>query len=187
MVKVKIQNPKIFFNTDHLEGEKIQSSTRFLKDLNSVFNNNEAFVMLDPQQPVYEVDCYLPVIENKSGGLFFGVTRIFPGKVGDEFFMTKGHFHSNSDTAEFYWGIKGKGLLLFMDKDRKVWAEEMTKGSVHYIPGNIAHRVINTGAEMLSFGACWPSDAGHDYASIEKKGFSARVYEKEGKPVIIEE
>ncbi|RIJ50821.1 cupin domain-containing protein [Maribellus luteus] len=182
-----IQSSKMFLVANRLEGKKVESSIRYLSDMEAVFMDKVAFSALDPQQPVYEVDCYFPVADNKSGGLFFGLTRIFPGKVGGEFFMTKGHFHSNNDTAEFYWGIKGKGLLLFMDKTRKVWAEEMTEGSVHYIPGNTAHRVINTGVEMLSFGACWPSDAGHDYGSIEKEGFSARVVEKDGKLIIIEE
>ncbi|MBA7521964.1 Glucose-6-phosphate isomerase [subsurface metagenome] len=161
----KILMPEILFSGDRLKGNKVQQSTRLLKDLNTIFKNDEAFKIMNPDLPVYEVDCYFPVKENKAGGLFFGVTRIFPGKVDNEYFMTKGHFHSNSDTAEFYWGIEGEGLLLFMNKDRETWIEKMTNGSLHYIPGNTAHRVINTGELKLSFGACWPSDAGHDYAS----------------------
>ena len=30
-------------------------------------------------------------------------------------------------------------------------------GSVHYIPGNTAHRLINTGEEILSVSTCWQS------------------------------
>ena len=50
----------------------------------------------------------------------------------------------------------------------------MKPGSVHYIPGNVAHRVANTGNEPLIFLASWPSDAGHDYARIRETGFSKR-------------
>jgi glucose-6-phosphate isomerase len=98
--------------------------------------------------------------------------------------MTKGHFHARRDTAEYYWGITGHGILLFMDEKRNVWAEEMLPGSLHYIPGNIAHRLINSGDSELTVGACWPSDAGHDYAAIVNAGFSARILEKNGRPEI---
>ena len=181
----KILNQRILLESGHLNGKKIQHSCRKLKELKTIFQNQDILSQMDQEQIIYEVDCYFPVEENKSGGLFFGVTRILAGMVGDEYYMTKGHFHASSDTGEFYWGIKGKGILLFMDKSQKVWAEEMTKGSVHYIPGNVAHRVINIGSGLLSFGACWPSDAGHDYDSIEKNGFTARIIQKDGQPIIV--
>ncbi len=53
----------------------------------------------------------------------------------------------------------------------------MVPGSLHYIPGHTAHRVVNTGDQILKFGACWPSDAGHNYETITSQGFSARVKE----------
>ncbi len=95
--------------------------------------------------------------------------------------MTKGHFHKKADRAEFYWGIKGEGILLLMDENRKVWSEKMHQGSLHYINGHIAHRTINTGDMELIFGACWPSDAGHNYEEIVENGFSARVKQIGGK------
>ena len=55
-------------------------------------------------------------------------------------------------------------------------------GSLHYIPGGVAHRVANTGNSVLSFAACWPSDAGHNYEEIANKGFSARLVEVNGTP-----
>jgi hypothetical protein len=36
-------------------------------------------------------------------------------------------------------------------------------------------RLVNIGDSQLAVGACWPSDAGHDYASIDRAGFSVRV------------
>jgi len=108
-----------------------------------------------------------------------------PGKVGSEYFMTKGHFHEKSDRAEFYWGVKGFGMLVLMDRERNTWAEEVHSGSLHYIGGEIAHRLVNTGDENLVVGACWPSDAGHDYAEIAMNGFSARLLEVEGEPRLV--
>jgi glucose-6-phosphate isomerase len=131
------------------------------------------------------VQVWLPVAENTSAGLFFGTSTIMPGKVGNEYFMTKGHFHAKSDRAEFYWGVQGKGMLLLMDRNRNTRAEEVIPGSLHYIPGETAHRLVNTGDENLVVGACWPSDAGYDYDEIAQHGFSARLFEKDGKPVLI--
>jgi glucose-6-phosphate isomerase len=130
------------------------------------------------------VKCHFPVSEGTPGNLFFGTTLIIPGKVGYEYFMTKGHFHEKSDRAEYYWGIKGEGVLLMMDRKGNTWGEKMSPGTVHHITSDIAHRVANTGNNPLVFGACWPSDAGHDYGSIADKGFTARLIEVNGDPVL---
>jgi glucose-6-phosphate isomerase len=62
-----------------------------------------------------------------------------------------------------------------MDEAQKTWMEPMSPGSLHFIPPRIAHRVANVGDAPLHFVACWPSDAGHDYDSIRKQGFGARL------------
>jgi glucose-6-phosphate isomerase len=182
-----IQNPSVFFDfqTGKIKSEKVVSSVKKLKDLSGVFLDKTAFDAMNPEQTVYEVDALFPVEEGRKGGLFWGVTRILPGKVNREYFMTRGHFHANLDTAEFYWGIQGEGMLICMDTNGKVWAEKIQKNSLHYISGGIAHRVANTGNEPLVFGASWPSDAGHEYRTIEKNGFSARLIEQAGKPELI--
>jgi len=61
----------------------------------------------------------------------------------------------------------------------------MSPGSLHYIRGQYAHRVVNVGGEPLLFWACWPSDAGYDYESVAERGFGARVVERNGQPVVI--
>lgn len=61
----------------------------------------------------------------------------------------------------------------------------MKPGSVHYIPGKVAHRVVNTGDEPLVFLASWPSDAGHDYASIRTSGFGKRMVLRKGEPCLV--
>ncbi|BDD00563.1 glucose-6-phosphate isomerase family protein [Persicobacter psychrovividus] len=182
-------NPKVFLTLTEgkLEGTEIKQSYKYLNALAGVFKNETARAEMDQDALIYEVQAYMPVEEGKSGGLFFGNSTIYPGKVDQEYFMTRGHFHSNFDTAEYYWGVKGEGYLILMDENRKIWAEKMTPGSVHYIPGKVAHRVANTGSEPLVFNACWPSDAGHDYESIAEHGFSARLLEVDGEPKLVEE
>jgi glucose-6-phosphate isomerase len=188
MSEMNIKEPAIFF--DNQSGRLISPiktvSTKFLKNLKNVFKDEVVRTSMNQEQVVYEVECYFPVEEGKKGGLFWGVTRIYPGKVADEYFMTRGHFHSESDTAEFYWGIAGKGVLICMDTNGQSLAEHIKPSSLHYIAGNLAHKVVNTGNEPLIFGACWPSNAGHDYASIDRNGFSVRLIDINGKPSLIE-
>lgn len=187
MEHLKICRSPVGFDLDdyRLKGDPVINQRRKLKDLAGIFRDEKAFLAMDLEQTAYSVQLWLPVPEGKQGGLFFGISTIFPGKVGNEYFMTKGHFHSQSDRSEFYWGVQGKGMLFLMDRDRNTWAEEVYPGSLHYIGSEIAHRLANTGDESLVVGACWPSDAGHDYEEIAKNGFSARLLEVEGKAILV--
>lgn len=175
----------LLFIKDCLIGEKVQKSLKTLAELRGVFYNHEAYEKLPSDTLLYEVTCHFPVEEGTLGGLYFGITKIFPGKVGNEYFMTKGHFHANVDRAEYYWGIEGEGMLLLMDQERHIHTEKVYPGSLHYIPGGIAHRVANIGNSVLSFAACWPSDAGHNYQEILDKGFSATLQCVNGNPQLI--
>ncbi|OHX63844.1 glucose-6-phosphate isomerase family protein [Flammeovirga pacifica] len=172
-------------NTGKLSGEGVITAQKKLSQLENVFEDEATRASMDQEQLIYEVQAFMPVEEGKEGGLYFGNSTIFPGKVNEEYFMTRGHFHAKLDTAEYYWCIQGKGALILMDENGKTWLEEMTPGSVHYIPGKIAHRVANTGEEKLVFNACWPSEAGHDYGTIEKEGFGARLKDIEGTPTLV--
>ncbi len=161
--------------TGSLAGKFAASSRKLLSELEGVFSDADAFSKMDGSTVVYEVSSHMPVAEGTPGGLFFGTSRIHPGKVGKEYFMTKGHFHARRETAEYYWGISGTGLLLLMDENGGCAAQKVEPGSLHYIGGHIAHRLVNTGDQDLVVGACWPSDAGHDYGSIQQSGFPVRV------------
>jgi glucose-6-phosphate isomerase, archaeal len=127
----------------------------------------------------------LPVSAGTEGGLFWGVTILQPGKVGDEYFMTHGHFHANTTRAEYYVTVSGSGMLIRMDAERRTWGEPMAAGSLHYIHGEHAHRVANVGKVPLVFWACWGSDAGYDYGTIAARGFGARLVERNGQPVFV--
>jgi glucose-6-phosphate isomerase, archaeal len=172
------------FSGPSLTGPHVVTSRKKVVDLQGVFLNDVARAAFAPEAIAYEVQMHAAVPDNTEGGLFFGISHLNPGTVDNEFFMTRGHYHSKSDRGEYYWGIEGFGLLLLMTRDRAYRTEEVRPGSLHYIPGHTAHRLINTGPVRLSVGACWPSDAGHDYDSIARDGFSARVFSRNGQVVI---
>src|SRR5438477_10714224 len=131
--------------TGAILGSHASRIERRLSDLQDVFLEKSALATMDPATLLYRVDSYTPVPEGTDGGLFFGATFIEPGLVGAEYFMTRGHFHSRIQAAEYYWGLQGEGVLLLMDEKRRCRAERMKPGSLHYIPGRTAHRVVNIG------------------------------------------
>lgn len=185
MENTQIFLPKLIFTGKELIGENVEKITRKISDLRGIFEDETAFEAMNPDLIAYYVSSTFPVREGTPGGLFMGITYLMPGKVGNEYFMTKGHFHSNIDRAEFYWGVEGEGMLILMNEARDVWAERMYPGSLHYIPGGIAHRVANVGNGVLTFAASWPSDAGHNYEAIAQQGFARRLKEVDGKPELV--
>jgi glucose-6-phosphate isomerase, archaeal len=168
-----------------MRGGPVAESAKKLSDLGKIFHDQSACAAMDPEREVYRVRWWAPVSAGSEGGLFWGVTLLEPGKVGDEYFMTHGHFHANATRAEYYAAVSGRGMLIRMDEQRRTWGEAMAPGSLHYIRGTHAHRVANTGSEPLIFWACWGSDAGYDYASIAERGFGARLVERDGQPAFV--
>ena len=56
-----------------------------------------------------------------------------------------GTFMRRGDRAEIYATVKGEGALLLMDEAGVTTSQTMRPGTVHYVPGQVAHRVVNTG------------------------------------------
>ena len=175
------------WNDGALQVPGLQKSEKKLGQLTNIFRDQETWQKLDPETIVYRVWWWEPVLPGTEGGLFWGLTEIQPGRVGKEYFMTRGHWHVIRNRAEFYGTISGSGKLLLMDRSGQTWAEDMTPGSLHYIAGEVAHRIVNTGDVPIRVTACWPSDAGHDYDIAQGRGFSARVVEDKGAPVLVSE
>jgi glucose-6-phosphate isomerase len=164
-----------------------RSSIKKLGQLQGIFRDEASWRRMDHETMVYRVCWWEPVAPGTEGGLFWGTTEISPGRVGKEYFMTHGHQHAVLDRAEFYGALAGTGMLVLRDPSGRTRHEEMKPGSLHYIAGKVAHRVVNTGDTPLRFVACWPSDAGHDYATIAARGLGLRVVEDHGKPKVIAE
>jgi glucose-6-phosphate isomerase, archaeal len=157
--------------------------TRRLSHMRGMYGDGEAERrLIDDGDPlVYEVTQY--DVPPQTGELFVCTTVLYPGRVGDEFFMTKGHYHAQRDRAEVYYGIRGHGWLV-LQRDDRIEAVPMGPGAVGYVPPYWAHRTVNVGEEPFVFLAVYPGDAGHDYATIESDGFLQRVVDDAGEPVL---
>ncbi len=156
---------------------------RRLMDMAEFFSDKEMVGALSDRNPlIYTV--YEMTAPEEPGQLSYATTILYPGKVGDEYYMTKGHFHSKEGTGEVYYCIAGRGLLL-MQKGSRVETTGMEEGVVAYVPPGWAHRSVNTGSENFVFLAFYPADAGHDYGTIAENGFSKIVVEDRDGPKLV--
>ncbi len=161
---------------------------RTLSSMKGMFHNADAYrSMMEDRGDVRIYDFYDLGIPAKPTELAVGSSIVYPGKVGDEYFMTKGHFHEVLDAAEVYYCIAGQGCMLMESPEGDWEIREFLPGRAVYVPGRYAHRSINTSPDrpLITFFA-FRGDAGHDYGTIEKKGFRKLVVEKDGKPAVVD-
>lgn len=157
---------------------------RYLSQMKGMYADDEAFdaALSDGDPVVYEFfDMGVPESEKE---IAYGTSITYPGKVGDEYYMTKGHFHTVLDTAEVYYCLRGNGYMLMENPEGEWEARELTPGSAVYVPPRYAHRSINVSPDepLITFFA-FPGHAGHDYGSIETQGFRKLLVESDGQPV----
>ena len=166
--------------------QSVDTGKRYLSQMKGMFADEKAFneMVANGDPMVYEFHG-MPVPEHE-GDLAFGCSICYPGKVGDEYFMTKGHFHTLLDTGEVYYCLSGEGAMLMETPEGDVDIQWLKPGVAVYVPPRWAHRSINTGSETLVTFFVFRSDAGHDYGTIEQKGYRKLVVEKDGKPVMID-
>ena len=159
---------------------------RKLSDMKDFYYDKSAVkeILMRSDPIIYEVYAY--ETEKQDGNLSFATTILYPGKIGREFYMTKGHFHEKEDRAEVYVGLSGTGLMLIMDKNGETKIVKIEPNSVIYVPPYHAHRAVNIGDKPLIFLAIYPSDAGHNYGDIKLKGFSKIVIQENGEVKIID-
>jgi glucose-6-phosphate isomerase, archaeal len=152
---------------------------RRLSDLQGQFYDQAAYdAMLTKEDTVlYEVfEIKRPEVE---GELLSGISIVHPGKVGDEFFMTKGHFHTVLNTAELYYCLSGEGFMVLETPEGETAIEALAPGKVLYVPPRWAHRSVCTSRQedLITF-FVYPGHAGHNYGTIEEKGFRKLIVEK---------
>jgi len=129
-------------------------------------------------------DCVQPSV---IGEMNFGITVIFPGKIGDEYNFTRGHYHTNMEPGEIYIGIQGEGLLLAQKRNGSCRSERIERGRVVYAPGDWnGHRTVNTGKDKLIFLTIEQAASGHDYETVKRNGLAKLVVEEDGKPKLID-
>ena len=164
-----------------------ESLQRRLSDMKGMFYDTAAYdAALSRGNPLlYEF--YDMGVAESSGEVAYGTSITYPGKVGDEYNMTKGHFHTVLGTAEVYYCLRGHGMMMMESPEGDVEVREFGKGQAVYVPIRYAHRSINVSADepFITFFA-FPGHAGHDYGTIQTKGFRRLVVERGGKPVVID-
>lgn len=168
---------------DYLEPEAI--TPRRLSDMRGFYADAAAEEALAADDPlIYEV-FYAARNPEEPGQLSFCTTILYPGRVGDEYYMTKGHFHRLEDRGEVYHGLQGEGILILQTPEGDINVQTMRPGVTAYVPPYWAHRTINTGSDNFVFLAVYPGDAGYNYGIIAEKGFASIVVEQDGKPTVI--
>ena len=189
MKEKKIPPFALDFNlkTGMCDSGRATPTRRFVSNMVKQFNDTAAAeeIARNGDQPIY--DFYeLEQIPETPGDFKFGTSIVYPGKVGDEYFMTKGHFHTLLDTGEVYYCLSWQGAMLMETPEGEVSLIEMKPGEAVYVPPRWAHRSINTGTEKLVTFFVFRADAGHDYGTIEQKGYRKLVVERDGKPTMID-
>ncbi len=160
---------------------------RHLSAMKGQFINTTAYEkqLAEEDHLLYEV--YEIKRPEKAGELLHGVSIVHPGQIGNEFFMTKGHFHTVIDTAEIYYCLKGKGKMV-METPEGDWAVSNLKpGTVLYVPPRWAHRSVNTSDvdDLVTF-FIYPGNAGHDYGTIETQGFRKLVIKQDNQIKVVD-
>ncbi len=160
-----------------------ETEYRKVSDLSKMFSDRSEVekIINSGDRLVYQIR-YYPFPTNNSD-MALGTTTIFPGKVGSEYHLTKGHFHQADNQPEIYHCVRGEGILQMMTLEGEYVSAQWVKDTITHIPPQYAHRVINTGNEPLVFVATFHLAAGHIYEPIEQKGFKYLILEKDGIPM----
>ena len=132
------------------------------------------------------VEVYMAPVTHGEGFLMANINMVYPGKVGAEYFMTKGHIHDDPEHApEIYITVKGTGKLLMQNMAGEYRVLDMEEGIINYIPAPYAHRCINTGSQPLVYLGIFPADTERDY-SFDSKNFKKLVVERDGVDALVD-
>jgi glucose-6-phosphate isomerase, archaeal len=168
-------------------GEGAQAAQRYLSDLQGYFADDAAYAAaLEQGNPVLYTTCTVEP-GTGDGALHYGVARLAPGRIGSEYYMTKGHYHAWRPAAEVYIGLAGSGVMLLEDeKTEQSQLIPLETDSIVYVPGHTAHRTINTGVTDLVYVGIYPAAAGHDYGPIATRNFRKVVVAVNGCPTMLD-
>ena len=159
---------------------------RRLSSMKGQYHDEAAYATMLTREDMLLYEVYEIVRPPVCGEMMSGLSIVHPGMVGDEYFMTKGHFHATLDTAEIYYCLRGEGFMV-METPEGDWSiEDLRPGNVLYIPPRWAHRSINTGAQDLVTYFVYPGHAGHDYGTIEQYGYRKLVVARDGQPAVVD-
>ena len=161
--------------------------TRRLSEMVGYYADEQAFAaaLAEKDETLYEV--YEIRRPERAGELLHGVSIVHPGKIGNEYFMTKGHFHAVLETAEVYYCLQGEGYMVMETPEGECVVQPLRPNTVLYVPPRWAHRSVNCSDEDdLATLFVYPGNAGHNYGSVAERGFRKRVVERDGRPQIVD-
>jgi glucose-6-phosphate isomerase len=160
---------------------------RTLSAMKGMYADDRAFDALLREGDILTYEFFDMGVPPTTGDVAYGTSITYPGRVGDEYFMTKGHFHAVLDTAEIYYCLSGRGYMLMENPEGHWQVEEFLPGQAVYVPRRYAHRSINVSdTEPLVTFFAFPGHAGHDYGTIETKGFRKLCVQRNGKPEFVD-
>jgi len=154
-----------------LVGPGTQRYAKRFADLAGLYADAAAFQAMLPalaETVVYEVTDLRP--SERPGDMIAGVTRMAPGRVGREFFLTRGHIHARADRPEIYFGLQGQGVMLLEGPAGETRVVEIGPQALCYVPPFWIHRSVNVGAGDLVMLFSYPADSGQDYDIIARSG-----------------
>lgn len=160
---------------------------RYLHDLEGCFADPAAYARacVEGNPLIYRVSTLAP--ESAPGSLHIGLGTLMPGRVGNEYYQTRGHLHARREAAEVYMGLAGEGVLLLeAEGSGEGTLVPLRAGTVVHVPGHTAHRTVNLGQEPLKYLGIYPGDAGHDYQALARRNFRHVVLVREGVAVLVE-
>ena len=149
-------------------------------ELEGMYENEQEFQKMLPKwrnRVVYEV--WEHRSSKNKGDLVFGTSVMKPGRVGNEFFLTRGHQHQKAYCAETYFCLRGKCVILMESPEGEIKALKFDKGQLVYVPPYWFHRSVNVGNSELITLFTYNSDAGQNYEILKKRrGMRKRVVQK---------
>jgi glucose-6-phosphate isomerase, archaeal len=171
--------------TGLIEGAK--AVQRRLSDMRGCYVDEAAYAkaLAASDAMIYTVASVEPA--QGPGDLHYGLSTIMPGRIGREYYMTKGHLHEWREAAEIYFGLSGQGMMLLEDEaSRESQAVPLLPNQAVYVPGHTAHRTMNIGHSPLVYLGVYPARAGHDYRTVAQRNFRMVLLEQDGRPVLVD-
>ena len=150
----------------------------YLKDSSSTFWT----------KPVYYMYRNIAKTEDREAidksGIQYDITVVLPGKMGDEFSKTIGHYHSFEPGTqvrypEVYEVLYGRAIFVIqsatpdLEQLQEAYAVRMERGEKVLVPPGFGHVLVNATDDVVITANWQPSKNVSDYSSYEKHNGAA--------------
>jgi glucose-6-phosphate isomerase len=178
---MKNLNRLVFSNKTAMLSNRKPDIVRVLNDVKDIYEIKRKIDL--PHSKIYEVYHFPAPMTPEN--LLTGTCILYPGVVGNMYFMTKGHRHVRP-RAEIYIGVSGSGILLMQNEATgECKSEKISPNTIIYVPPRWMHRHVNVGEEPLITLFSVAADAGHDYNFVKRTPFKLGVINVDEVPKIV--